>query len=91
MRDTDDLYSKLPLGAASLEAKLRRAGELNVDMTIVGTYDADRSNVKMEELQGDCVSATHVVTSLTVGAFDFYAGAEAQVGATATLVVHTLQ
>ncbi len=81
MRDVDDLYAKLPLGAGSLEAKLRRAGELNVDMTIVGTYDADRPSVASGDLEGaDCAGATHVVTSLTVGAFDFYAGADAAVG-----------
>ncbi len=81
IRNADDLYANIPLGAARLEGKLERAGELDVDMSIVGRYASDRAVVRMDELQGpDCSKATHVVTALTVGAFDFSAGSSAAVG-----------
>ena len=81
IRDEDELYANVPLGAASLEGKLASAGQLDVAMTIVGRYDADRAAVAPTELEGRCQRATHVVTGLTAGAFAFFAGAEGEVGA----------
>jgi hypothetical protein len=76
IRNEDDLYANIPLGAAKLEGKLERAGELDVDMSIVGRYAADRTSVAPGDLQGpDCSKATHIVSALTVGAFDFSAAA----------------
>lgn len=80
VKDEDDLYANLPVGAAKLEGKLERSGQLTVDMNLVGRYQAERPTVRADELQGDCTGATHFVYGLTVGAFDFYAGGEAQVG-----------
>lgn len=81
IKDEDELYARLPLGAARLSANLEKAGELNVSMTIVGTFETDRSLVHRDELKGACGGATHVVDALIVGAFEFYAGAQAEVGA----------
>ena len=80
IRDQDELYANIPVHAAQLEATLRRAGELHVSMSMVGSYDADRGNVRKDELQGDCSAATHVITGLTAGAFEFYADAQSTVG-----------
>jgi hypothetical protein len=80
IRDADDLYANIPVYAAKFEAKLQKSGELNVAMTMVGRYSADRSSVRVDELQGDCSRATHFVTALTVGAFEFFAGADAEIG-----------
>jgi hypothetical protein len=88
IRNEDDLYANIPLGAAKLEGKLERAGELDVDMSIVGRYASDRAVVRADELQGpDCSKATHVVSALTVGAFDFFAGSGATVSASAKTAV----
>ncbi len=76
----DELYAELPVGAAGLEAKLERAGQLNVDMVIVGRKEADKSTFNERDLTGRCDEATHVITGLTVGAFSFYTGASAEVG-----------
>ena len=85
IKDADDLYANIPLGAAKLESKLEKSGQLDVSMTIVGRLSADRKVVRAKELEGpDCGKATHIVSALTVGAFDFYAGAEAQVAGSAT-------
>ena len=83
MKDEDDLYAHLPVGAAGLEATLQRTGRLTVDMNLVGRFEADRASVRADELQGDCAGATHFVYGVTVGAFDFYAGGQANVGASA--------
>jgi hypothetical protein len=83
IRDTDDLYAKVPLGAARLEGTLARAGALDVSMTIVGAFDADEPPARLTDAQGECSRATHVVTSMTVGAFQFYAGIESELGGSA--------
>jgi hypothetical protein len=77
----DDLYANLPVGAAKLEGKLERAGELDVDMTLVGQYEATTGAVTRSDLVGSCEGATHVVERISVGAFDFHTAANANVGA----------
>lgn len=79
IKEADELYAKIPVHAAEFEGKLQKAGELNVEMSIVGTYALDRSQVRSEELQGDCARATHILSALTVGSFEFFAGAAAHV------------
>ncbi|MGZ3422900.1 MAG: hypothetical protein ACXWUG_15660 [Polyangiales bacterium] len=86
IRTADDLYANVPMGAAKLEAKLEQSGELNVSMTIVGTYEADKTSIKAEELQGSCDGATHYVTAITAGSFEFSAGAEQAASASAGVV-----
>jgi Skp family chaperone for outer membrane proteins len=86
MHDSDDLYANVPVGAARLEAKLEKSGELDVDMTLVGRWEAERRGVRFDELQGSCDGATHVVSAITVGSFTFTAGADATAGAGATVL-----
>jgi hypothetical protein len=86
MHDADELYANVPVGAAKLESQLARSGELNVQMVIVGRWEAERTSVRQDELTGDCDGATHLVSALSVGAFDFFAGADAEVGAGATVL-----
>lgn len=83
VNDEDDLYANLPVGAAKLEGKLRRSGKLTVTMDLVGRYEAERPTLRADELQGECGGATHFIYGVTVGAFDFYAGGEAEVGGSA--------
>jgi hypothetical protein len=85
VRNADDLYANLPVGAARLEGKLETSGQLTVDMDLVGRYEAETSTVKVGDLGGDCAGATHFVYGVTVGAFDFYAGGAADVGAGANV------
>lgn len=75
IKNSDELYANIPIGAAKLESALERSGELNVSLTIVGRYEAASDVYKPEELEGECAGATHVVTGVTVGAFKFFAGA----------------
>jgi hypothetical protein len=80
IKDEDDLYANMPVGAVKLEGKLKTAGQLNVQMTIVGRYEAANSTIYREDLEGDCGNATHVVAALTVGSFTFFAGSDAEIG-----------
>lgn len=81
IQNEDELWSTIPLGAAKFEGKLATAGELNVRMTMVGRYSADRPLIRQGELTGACDGATHALVGATVGAFEFFAGADAEVGA----------
>lgn len=81
IRNLDELYAEVPAGAVSLEGKLASAGELTIDMMMVGRLDTDQPVVTANELEGDCAGATHVMTGMTVGAFEFFAGASAEAGA----------
>lgn len=86
VRDVDDLHAKLPMGAAGLAATLARTGSLDVSMTIVGRYKSDHATVGAADLSGrSCDRATHAVMALSVGAFEMFAGAEAEVGAGANV------
>jgi hypothetical protein len=81
IRDADELYANIPIYAAKFESKLATAGELNVEMSIVGSYEAAKAKIGLADLEGDCSRATHFVSAITVGAFDFTAGASAEIGA----------
>lgn len=80
-RSADDLYAKIPLGAAQLEAELERHGALSLAMTVAGEHHAPRGRVDRDELSGDCERATHVITTISVGAFRLSAQAGARIGA----------
>jgi hypothetical protein len=74
MKTTQELYANVPAHAIELEGKLEQMGELRAAMRIVGMYESPSSVPAVDQLQGDCQGATHVVTALTVGAFEFSAG-----------------
>ena len=86
IRNADELYATIPVGAARFEGNLERSGQLNVTMTTVGRYASNQPLVSRGELQGLCNGATHVVAGLTVGAFEFFAGADASVGGGASVL-----
>src|SRR5262249_20587038 len=79
IRDTDELYGNLPLGATKLEGRLERGGELHVTMSVVGAYTAQAPHVTYDDLDGRCAQATHVIRTISVGAFDFYQEGDARV------------
>lgn len=73
IRDADELYAKLPVGAARLEGKLADSEALEVSMTMVGMFESTRPSAARGELVGDCDGATHVVAGVQVGAYAFEA------------------
>lgn len=86
-RSADDLYAKIPIGAAQLEAELARHGALSLAMTVVGQHHAARDRVGRAELSGDCEQATHVITMVHVGAFKLSSEAGAKISAGGGLAV----
>ena len=76
----DELYAKLPLGAASLEGELARSGKLALRYAVVGQYEAGDADPARLALTGECSRATHVVTGYAVGAFALTSGTKESVG-----------
>jgi hypothetical protein len=72
--------------AAKFEGKLAQSGQLNAEMTIVGEYGVEGEPPAVDQLEGDCKGATHVVSALTVGAFSFYSGSSREIGGSATVM-----
>ncbi len=84
MTQKDELYAHVPVQAVTLEARLEKAGALTASMMIVGMWEADRFEVGTPG--GACADATHLLTSVAVGAYRFYEGQSASLGAEATVI-----
>lgn len=74
IRNTDDLYAKLPLGAVSLEGELARTGRLSVQTTVSGQIELQGFEPAAMPWDAACLGATHVLASLSVGAFKMRSG-----------------
>jgi hypothetical protein len=83
IRDEDELYAKLPLGAASLSGELKTSGTLHVQTTVSGQMRLVGKSAEDTNGGAECARATHLVTALSIGAFKLVAGGEvsANVGA----------
>jgi hypothetical protein len=74
IRNADDLYAKLPLGAVSLEGELERTGRLAVQTTVAGQLQLVDFNPNLASRDPACIGATHVVGALSIGAFKLRSG-----------------
>ncbi|MEM7151327.1 MAG: hypothetical protein AAF799_00720 [Myxococcota bacterium] len=68
IRSEDELYAKMPMGAAKLKAEFSKAHGLSLQMTITGRYETNTA-YDISDLAENCSSATHIITAVTVGAF----------------------
>jgi hypothetical protein len=84
IRDADDLYAKLPLGAASLEGELKRSGRLAVQTTVSGQLGLEEFDPNSLSRDGSCLGATHVLGALSVGAFKLMSGGGASLRGSAS-------
>lgn len=73
IKDEDELYAKVPLGAASLEGELNASGRLAIHTTIAGQMQLDGGIPELPK-GGGCKGATHVIESLSIGAFELKSG-----------------
>jgi transposase len=71
---SDELFAKLPLGAATLEGELERTGRLAVQTTVAGQLELNEFDARVAERDPSCRGATHVVGALSVGAFKLRTG-----------------
>jgi hypothetical protein len=76
IRSEDELYAKLPLGAVSLEGELKSSGRLAMQTTVSGQLKLTGLAPADVPTRGECSGATHVVASLTVGAFKLKSGGD---------------
>jgi len=74
----DELHAKMPAFGAKFSGQLARDGKLHVRMMVVGTYAADQPYFKASDVTGDCASATHIASHVTVGAFRLFSLARGQ-------------
>jgi len=86
IENEDELYAKLPLGAVSLEGELKSSGKLAVQTTVAGQFRL-QGYAPPEVGLGDCQGATHVLTSLSVGAFELKSGGALSTSGGATVAV----
>ena len=66
----DELYTRLPLGAARLERALARSSGLTVAMDQVGRHESNQDHITAGQLVGDCDDVTHLIWGMTVGAHE---------------------
>ena len=80
IRDEDDLYAKLPLGAALLSGELKTSGALHVQTTVSGQMQLVGKAAEDATSGAECSRATHLVTALSIGAFKLMAGGDVSAG-----------
>lgn len=81
IKDAASLYTELPVGAVRLETALSKEGQINIDMAVVGRLEASANHAKPTEGSTGCGGATHLVSGITVGAFQMYTGTAVSAGA----------
>jgi hypothetical protein len=82
--DEDELFAKLPLGAATLEGELARSGRLAIRTTVVGQLRLTEGAAKP---QGVCAGASHVIGGVAVGAFKLLSGGSSSGGGSVGVAV----
>lgn len=86
MSNVKELYASIPVHAAKFEAKLAAGSKLSAEMRIVGEYGVPGDTPAIDQLEGDCQGATHVITALTIGAFSFGAGSNKEMSGSAAVM-----
>jgi hypothetical protein len=86
IRNADELFAKLPLGAASLEGELERSGRLDVQTSVAGQFELEGFDPGATPKGPECQGATHVLGALSVGAFKLRSGGSAKVDASASFL-----
>jgi transposase len=87
IRNADELFAKLPIGAVSLEGELQRSGRLAVQTSVAGQLQLAGFDPSSIPKGGECEGATHVLGALSIGAFKLRSGGTAKAGAQASLSV----
>lgn len=89
MNDADDLFTKLPLGALALQGELARSGRLAVRTAVSGQYVLEGSTAADVPDYGECATATHLLTGISMGSFRLSSGGALNGGASAQLGLYS--
>ncbi len=77
IKNEDELYAKLPLGAGSLARRVQRGETLELRYSVSGVVHSALRSAELAPVvaQNDrCEGATHFVSSYSLGAFELHAG-----------------
>lgn len=80
IRNQDELFAKLPLGALALEGELARSGRLAVRTSVSGQYVLEGSSSADVPDYGECQSATHLLVGVSIGSFKLHSGGTLHAG-----------
>jgi hypothetical protein len=80
IRNQDELFAKLPLGALALEGELARSGRLAVRTSVSGQYVLEGSSSADVPDYGDCQAATHLLVGVSIGSFKLHSGGSLHAG-----------
>lgn len=87
-RNTNELFTSLPLGAAKLGATVRNGKALRTDYSMAGTVGLPANTDKFEpsSLSGaECSKATHVIRTIYLGGFAMASGQVSEIEGGASL------
>lgn len=75
MKDEDEVYARLPLGAANLAGKVQLGQTLSLQYFVSGVVNSTRNYVERAALRDNprCKDATHFVSAYNLGAFALHA------------------
>ncbi|MBK6921304.1 MAG: hypothetical protein IPH07_28160 [Deltaproteobacteria bacterium] len=83
--DRNALFARIPTTAVSLEATIAAGSELQVDKTTVGRFALPTLALAENQLVGQCTGATHFISAVDVGAFEFSSGRKLDADAKVTV------
>ncbi len=83
INNEDELYAKLPLGAAKFGANVKMGENLELQYYVSGVVNATRQQVTRQDIGSNpgCAKATHFVSAYNLGAFQLLAYKGAVAGA----------
>jgi hypothetical protein len=87
VKTEDELYAKLPLGAATFGAELSRGKALDLKYFVAGTAGSTRDSIYRGDIEANarCSGATHFVSAYNLGAFTLSSLDAEKVGAGASV------
>ena len=89
LETADEVKASLPLGGLGIAGKIGggfdKGTTLDIALAMVGKRRTTWSDVKADDLKGDCTGATHYVRAILVGAFAMKTGTQAKAAAAVEL------
>ena len=90
LRTEADIFTKVPLGFGRLSAELAQQGELEIQTTVAGQIRLTGIDGAAVPSAASCAAVTHVVSAVSVGAFQLRAGRRLSSRGAATASLGTL-
>ena len=85
LTNSDELKANLPVQGAKLGGALERGASVDLALVRIGKLTTAVRFARLDELEGECEGASHIVRAATVGAFAMTRGSVGKVRAAAEL------